>query len=1011
MNYIVIIVLSIVLIVSGYYIFNIKNSSDTGQSGSPDNKCQYGTDEKGNCIVPEQCGGIDKPLTTCEDNQELVCDKNFSTPLWRCKLNCESDTNPFPYGFANCQPDQIKCDSNGKYYCDSDYCKNGGILYSGNTKCSCDPTKFIGDKCECDISKCKGGIADPLTCNCISCCNSDTIATLGNKKVCKYYGDNCENNCELDNYVFDESQNICVCPDGYELEGKNCKPIDCGPNGTLSNNKCICTPNSGFTGDRCNIPLCGNNGRWNPSTQMCDCDKDQNGKPLAAGDRCQYSRKGLCNGNGYPVVENGKPSCNCDPIYSGDHCTCITSKKPDSDDCKGKFAECKETNATNDDNRTGNWIASYLSCGKINDYYQGNDKWIEQCTSYIAGDANIKPPAYSAVCKPKLPQPESGEINDFYYGKTCNATPTEADLSKCRQGLNKYGQPLNPPAPQGGCYIATDHTDSSTITGNNSYCGCEYDSNNLKTDYYCKPITSVNDCGPMPPSGYCYSGGKVKDPICFNYEDGRYAYVCQSSNLPQDYIQSHFKLNKNNLNDGNSWWYSTTDNNSVFPSINMDQCISYNEKGIKNGISLYTTLDTPEYQQGWKNLNPQSAYGYVYGFDKPQQTFYYPNDPNIIVYNHYNPKISIDGTKISDGSSAYPSLYDTLNNGCASFRTPYDQSKGDIQSSCAVNPDGSSRGYFQQLCADTNRNILKDKDGNYICNDICTINNNGEKICNKPTYVTNTGRCSCNTYHSIPQNNDYAHYKGKFCQYDDTMCNNKGLIDDNGKCECLTYYSNSQKKNVTYIGYNDKVCLYGDNDNCNGLGIAKLAPDGYQFCDYSVLKDLTKYSLLSDIKTLKNGDVIIIEKVDINQSIVDNKLVYNIIPTNLFIGIKENMEAPTTVQSDPTVFKLEQDSDIPSFKFKTLNTRNTSTNINDLLDGMPYFYTDINDSTYYSQFDNNKPSYFSYQITPTPTDSINITLDYQLYQISSGAGGHLICNSNNELKPPMTLSYWRIYKF
>ena len=981
MKYIVITVFCIILFASAYYIFNSNTSNSSDSRPDNTNKCKYGIDKDGKCIVPELCGNVAKPLKTCDDNQELVCDKDFSNPQWRCKLKCESDSNKFPHNFSNCDVSQIKCDSNGRYYCDNDYCKNGGILYSGNSKCSCDPNKFIGDKCECSISKCQGGIADSSTCKCTSCCNDSTSASFGKSKLCKNYGDNCENKCDLDNYFYDDTQKICVCPDGYiEDSDKRCNLINCGKNGTLVGNKCVCT--EGFTGDRCNIAMCGNNGTWNTLTKKCDCNLDQSGNPLASGDRCQYSRQGFCNGNGYPVVNNGVPTCVCDPDAGGEHCTCKISGKPtkqQSDTCKGKVAVCQETNAMNDDNRQGSWIPSYLPCNDIYSTFGGMDEWIKSCTSVITEDQNKSYPQYKAYCEP-LPQPNTDDlINKFYYNKTCDATPDEQDLVKCRQGLDKNGKALPNPPPSGGCYVSSDYKpgDNSFTSKNNSYCICDTDLNG-DVDYYCKPISDVNDCGPMPPKGFCNVGGTNVSPICVSYEDGNnYTYVCPSSTLPQDYLSNYYKLT---LSQDDKWWYSNKEQTTVFPTIDMDQCIDYNENGVTKDINMYTSLnDNTGYQPGYKGLNPLSKDGFVSGLKTDTPVFHERNDPAIYIYNYRNPIINSDGTKISDGVNAYPSYNNSIqDSGCASFRKKYDPSKGDIQSSCALNSDNSSRGDFRQLCSLKDGTIQKDYQGNYICD-------------KDSYYTTNTGKCDCLPYHSYAQNKDYAHYKGKFCQYDDTMCNSQGIIDDNGVCNCILYDSNSQNKKVNYKG--DK-CQYNDNDKCGGLGIVDNNGD----CDFkTILNDIGNYVIANPL-SLKSGDIIIIEYVVAGPPDSTSNGQPVIIPQNKFIS-SELSVSPLTVYNIPTPFEVRI---LPNnnFQFEILNKDAKDINFYLYNNSSLYLNTDSNDYTQLSW----PASTYSFLPNPYFLDSYNIVTE----------GNEILCDyaSSSLLKGNdiWHQTLWRIHK-
>ncbi len=652
-------ILAFIVAVAAYFLFSKPSPKTKGPRG-PDGQCLYGQDKSGNCLpMPETCGNKRKPPYNCPNNQPLICD-NFIGD-WRCKLDCESDNNPFPKDFSQCQYEKIKCDPTGKYYCDSDYCQNGGILYSNsNGICQCDPLKFKGEKCECNIDKCKGGDVDNVSnCKCISCCDKNNNEDA--KGRCKHYGDdgNCSKECG-DNQVYDPVEKKCVCKSGFieDPQTKKCTAIDCGPNGTLDpkTGKCDCG-NSGFEGDLCKIPKC-ENGKWNPSTQSCECDKD------AVGPRCQYTRKNFCNNNGSPkMIANPQnpqelmPICQCDKGFdSSPHCACDLSKKPSSDssdNCKGIEYKCKEK-----DDYTGQWSKSYLSCEDIYKKYNNStiniipDEWQKQCTNILFNGKYY--PANKAKCSSYATPSPNGEINDFTVYQTCDGTPTQDMLDLCKKGIDINGNDIPPDTKVKGegCYISWNDAYNDKLNTDptiyRSYCSCK--SVNGNASYVCS-VTTSNDCGPKPPTGYCSNGG---DPVCISYLDtnGENAiYACPGTRLPTSVAIHRANLQPHpiNNNPNDLWWAFTqgTETDSVlplFPTVNMDIC-------DKNNNVTNLSDPTSDGQQQLQGFNPvsdsvSSKLGFVTGTNK-SSTFYDYNNPNILKYNVTNAKLSDDKKTIS----------------------------------------------------------------------------------------------------------------------------------------------------------------------------------------------------------------------------------------------------------------------------------------------------------------------------------------------------------------------------
>lgn len=790
------------LLFIGYFFLSKRNTESGGSAGPK--SCTFGIDDKGNCIQPEICGDDNiKPPTDCQDGQTLVCDPVLKK--WRCKLSCESESNPFPNDFSYCQTKDIKCHPDRKYYCQSDYCQNGGVLYStSDGKCTC-PKYFSGDKCECDSSKCKDGSIDSKCDKCLSCCDKKT--SVDNR--CQYYGDNCDNKCDT-NEVYYEDEQKCKCPlnSCFKNDDKgNCVHLQtsqCCIQGSVQDGVCICDKNSGWTGPNCDIPICGENGKWDKAQNKCICNLDDNGNPLAAGDKCEYTREKLCSGNGIPQYSNGIASCRCDSGYLGDHCTCINKEKPDELDifkCEGIYSKCKET-SNSDGTYSGRWVDAYKDCNSIYNYYQTQDLWESECTPVIF--PNNPYPSYYARCEPKS-IPDNEGINIFKsVGPTCFANPTEDQLKNCTAEGDK-------------CYVSWNdkNKDPSLAKSFDRVCICE-DKNDVST-YSCRAVTSEKECGPYPPLGFCIGpDGKPVNPSCVPCGN-KWVWACDQSNIPAECLEQSYGLTSRKVPHSNKVWWYTREKDTVFPTINMDKCDS----------DPFNPLIDNKFK-GYLSMN--SAPGFVSGLGTSDQKFYNWDDDDIINYN-VNADIDVTNGKINiNNTNPYPFPEESSKNlmfdysyraqvGCAKMKNQFDANSS-YNTRCAptIDENGNTKkdqngkiienGIFTQYCADINKNIIP---------------------CINPYYKTDKGHCECNKYYSNVQKNDVK-YRGKYCQYSDNeTCSGLGIvINDNGLCD----YTGGESSFCCYnncSAMSKKNCKDDKSDDCiNCLNSCKKNPYGFR---------------------------------------------------------------------------------------------------------------------------------------------------------------------------------------
>ena len=963
----------LLLVVIGYFFLSKgKTDQPSGTGGGGGVVCKYGVDKDGNCKKAPTC--YDKiPTFECPDGRTLVCDPIIQD--FRCRIDdCESDTNPYPYDFK-CDPSKIKCDSQKRYYCDGD-CQNGGILYNGNGICSC-PKSFIGDKCECDTSVCKGGQMSSDCNKCTSCCNSNT--SIDNK--CNSYGDDCKQTCPP-NYVYDpDSPNIdkCVCTSKCFKEETNedgskiCVQLntpDCCKNGTITNGKCVC--NDGWIGVKCDIPICGENGKWDDTQKKCVCNTD------SVGDNCEYSRNKLCSGNGTPYIFNGVASCICDSGFSGAHCSCKDKDKPAELDlykCKGINFKCEET-SNGDGTYSGSWKENQLSCSGIFSQYGKEDgqlQWEKQCTKQLFSNYNY--PDYYATCVNNVDGTASFNISS----KTCNSTPTEDDLKNCNTD---------------DCYVSWKHKYDQNKTYTSS---CICDNTDNGTVYSCKPNQN-NSCSGTPPDSEIFcSGGNVDCILCGG---NKFTYSCESRPLPKECVIYRKNL-KTNTTDDNTVWYNNQDNpiKPIFPVVDKDTC-------------NYDTILDNNYLQ-WSSLSDKnSVAGFVKGLNypgTPTPTFYPYDHPNILSYNInadivQNPNPKNTPTTISLQSNAYPfnnsgggqadkDLFfnDSSNQyryqaGCARFKddekTKFDKNNPENNNdytSCALGIDGEEAGSFKQYCADENNNILPD------CSD-------------KPYYRTDKGYCKCNKYKSNAQpDKDKVEYQGRYCQYNDNdNCSGQGIVDYSGDCDCnkslVKYCSQAQK---TFVNYTGKNCNLDDNTVCKGLGgvYYNMNVNGPS-CDFSILEDVTLYNITP---TINDGDIIIIEYVKADLPVSSDGL--TLTPTGLFVG--GGMGGVKYAISTPDVFIVKKIGE-GKYAFSLVDLKTNSP-------------MDL-DSSYYLTSDDNSTTIYQQEIHPYYVDNYSDKINdiFSIFNTTSNMG--LECNPYNNYKLEhntrlLPQSLWKFHKF
>ena len=745
------IVLALVFIVvigiGAYFAFFKKSSSDSSDSSGGSGG---GGVKPAPTTPPETCGGQLKPVIKCEDNQKLICDKG----KWRCELKCESNNNPFPTTFTNCNSDNIKCDENGIYYCKgSTECQNGGILYQDGCHCG---SAFTGKQCQCSSTTCgKGKINED--CTCATCCDPST--SIDGK--CKMYNGpakKCEGNCEKEkglNFVFDPKTGSCVCPKGFSLSPENgiCKPINCGTNGTLNDdtNKCVCK-SADWSGALCNNKVCGEHGRMGPDGK-CVCDAGY------AGSVCQFSRAD-CGGHGNPSVDkNDNLVCVCDADYTGAHCRCKISDAPaitDTDKCRGIYQTCDDT--------SGRWVRGQNPCDKI---YQQYGK-----------DGNGTSQDWVQACAPLLLSQDQQKDNETI---------------SCKSNICPIGQPNCPPEFNAYKTCASSSVKNTCKSdGTCNYCVCSI--SNGVPSYSCQAPQSLSECGKIPPSGFCSDGS---NPLPLSVGEGASLsclWACPGTVLPKDFALKQL-ASVENIKGTNAYWDNST-KTSVYPTINMDACKD-NPSNLEN-ISPFAS--------GFRSIGGE--YGFINNAKQFTSASKVP--PNLIVYNYTNGQplnnSNVVATMLQDGyGCAKPADYQSgtacrADNGVP--RGQFTQNCTDLNgnpvpcsdSRARIRYDTGTCNCYTYSSSTQGKNVpYKGKYCQYSDNDNCsgngTVDDNGNCAC-KPGFVGKNCQYrsdSCGANGSVNPDNGScicaANYKGQYCQFSDqTTCKGQGTVDYNGNC-------------------------------------------------------------------------------------------------------------------------------------------------------------------------------------------------------------------------------------
>lgn len=782
---IIFIVIIIAIIGAGYSIskFTKKSSDDNGGSA----KKAPGQ--------PDVCGGQLFPSIKC-DSDLVICDPKINR--WRCKLPCETETNPFPLNFVNCRISDIKCDGNGDYYCGDNYCQNGGVLYNNpDKKCSC-PIGYTGLKCDIPTSQCHMGNFNSIDqAKCDTCCDKDTSI----QGKCRYYNgpkQQCENDCEseLKNSVFDTDNNKCVCPKYFEQKDNVCYaiPTICNPDGTekdengknIIGDNGLCKCKSGWEGALCNIKKC-QNGTYNTNTLKCDCDKG------FVGNRCQYSSQNSCNGHGNPKVnEQGVFTiCECDPDYDGQRCSCKKSDRAEDDNCSGLYQQCTDQG----------WKTTNSSCQDIYSKFGDENSWRSSCSKSLLSSDDYNN-GYIPICNENA---SPGSKNQITSQRTCASNPSNDDLKDCLDDGAYI--PWTDPEFKANKNTAFKIPDNTT-----KVCVCESvrTKDGLVPKYSVRNVSSQQTCGPVPPLGFCKVGTDTHmidvEPICLAPygESGERAWVCPGQIVPKNLAEDIWDVRKHSISGSQKYWYSTntgTDstNLTVYPVMNMEKCDSRPYDILTSG--------TTNIKSGYNSFSSEAGFVDSLIPTNPTYTPTYTSledakkiNSGLLLFNRrIDQDTTVGGQKFSDFSKSVK-FQDRIGK-----KIVGDVKLGDYSidrfmisenANCAkkTNVNDYSKcqngGRSVQICADKDYNIVD---------------------CNYDTPMYRYDKVLCNCYGGPDPSTT-----GDRCQYTNKdTCNENGLVDYNGKCNC-------------YDGYAGDHCQYSDSVTCQNIG--KAQNDGSCIC-------------------------------------------------------------------------------------------------------------------------------------------------------------------------------------
>ena len=801
------------------YNFISKNRDNAyGNSANASTKIICKPNEKiidGACVYQGPCGIRPTTNANCSADQ-LICDIDQGRNVWQCPLLCENVSNPLPSFLGSCSFDKIKCDQEGRYYCenDTDVCHGHGSFYGTVYPCKCNTDYYGGDgqgnQC---IYKCPDGTyLYNNTCAPILPCINGSFSKLQNTCICQtgYY--NKDNICKLipncQNGTYNFLTEKCDCPLGYG--GLYCD-INCGQgkyylnnmcvsilncvNGTfdLSQDKCICPSN--FTGLLCDIGRANCSGNGNPLTTPsgtfggCDCDTgyygprcadtkatmcngigvpqyDSNGNftecicdnPNDGGKRCQYLSSDYCHSNGkvLTTLNDSFDKCSCNSGYEGIYC-CLSSGKPATNSCLENSPLCT-TNANNN-----GWMINPKQCSDIT-RLNSNGQWVydpSRDSSCVVGTFDPSKNYYLS-CADGI----NGSLPTITATRGC---PKTLSCAQCGNTVS------NSVAITGGTGEQKNYIPQ--------VCVCDEGTN---YENVCRDVQEVS-------SGYpdlCGNNQLPQRVHCDNVNSNYFLYHCLGYMPPasdQDYgpaLKKCFETNKSISTNSNNIYYEYQPGGiPIYPAIDNTKCETNEATRYANDMPGDSTMP---YWQMWNNpnANVMEDGSLVYRTDGGTSYSKY-SDNDYLFYN---------GQRLNDSQA---------------------QPLQSLQS--AITSGGTNAGCFTKK---------KNADG--------TIN---------PAFLCSGHGTFKQT--TLPSQDGTTTYK----------------LND-GTCICDSGYLGNQ-------------CQFSSSANCYGYPISSIGTgksvftDYPQFtCDYSSIQNLSNYVILSSLPN--DGDIIIFEYVDVKFSIIND---------------------------------------------------------------------------------------------------------------------------------------------